>query len=226
MRRLPLRAAASFQRKGGLAMKKEEAYTFLSNLAEGVAETFGPSCETLIHDLSLPSHPILKICNNGVSGREVGATEDIYGGNIEPGKERPLIKSDYVNHLAITKKGKKVKTSTWVMEGENYRFGFGINYDFTAMAEFSKALESFTRVNSDLGDAIYDDNKGNQLEAMVAACVSSSGKKAAAMNKQDRLEVIKKLRDLNAFRFQKAVPYVAEVLGVSRYSVYKYLNQK
>jgi len=207
------------------AMNRDEAFAFLCNLAEGIAETFGPNCETLIHDLSVPSHPILKICNNGVSGRDVGSTEDIYGGKIEDGEARPLIKSDYVNHLAITKKGKKVKTSTWVMEGENFRFGFGINYDFTAIEEVSKVLEAFTRVNSDLDEAINDDNRGNQLEAMVQACVGSMGKKVKDMTKQDRLEVIRKLKAMHAFRFQKAVPYVAEVLAVSRYSVYKYLSE-
>ncbi len=207
-------------------MNRDEAFAFLCTLAEGIAETFGPNCETLIHDLGVPAHPILKICNNEVSGREVGSTEDIYGGEIEAGEERPLIKSDYVNHLAITKKGKKVKTSTWVMEGENFRFGFGINYDFSSLEDVGRVLDAFTRVNSDLGEAISDDNKGNQLEVMVKACVDSMGKKVEDMTRQDRLEVIRKLKAMHVFRFQKAVPYVAEVLAVSRYSVYKYLSQK
>ncbi|HWR10439.1 MAG TPA: helix-turn-helix transcriptional regulator [Rectinemataceae bacterium] len=206
-------------------MKREEIYVFLSNLAEGIAETFGPNCETLIHDLSVPEHPILKICNNGVSGRKVGSTEDIYGGEFDPAMERPFIGSDYVNHLVITKKGKKVKTSTWVLNGDNYRFGFGVNYDFTDMEVVTRTLESFTRVNSDLEEAIAEDNKGNQLELKVKACVDAMGKPVEEMTKQDRLEVIRRLRGMNAFRFQKAVPYVAEKLGVSRYSVYKYLNE-
>jgi Uncharacterized protein conserved in bacteria len=207
-------------------MDRDEAFAFLSNLAEGIAQTFGPNCETLIHDLSVPEHPILKICNNEVSGRELGSTEDIYGGEIRPGEVRPLIRSDYVNHLAITKKGKRVKTSTWVLEGEDYRFGFGINFDFSAMDSMARLIESFTRVESDLDEAIIDDNKADQLESMVQACLGSTGKKVEDMTKQDRLEVIRQLKALNAFRFQKAVPCVAEALGVSRYSVYKYLNEK
>lgn len=206
-------------------MNKDEALAFLSNLAEGIAETFGPNCETLIHDLSLPEHPILKICNSGVSERQVGSTEDIYGGQVGDAEERPLIESDYVNYLAITKKGKKVKTSTWVMEGEGFRYGFGINYDFSAMESMAKLLESFTRVNSDLDEAIIDDNRSDQLEAMVKACIDSLGKGPEDMTKQDRLEVIRRLKETKAFRFQKAVPFIAEKLKVSRYSVYKYLNE-
>ncbi len=206
-------------------MKREEIYVFLCNLAEGIAETFGPNCETLIHDLSVPDHPILKICNNGVSGREVGSTEDIYGGEFDPAMERPFIGSDYVNHLVITKKGKKVKTSTWVLKGDSYRFGFGVNYDFTDMEAMTRTLESFIRVNSDLVEAITEDNKSNQLELQVKACIDTMGKRVDEMTKQDRLEIIRRLQGMNIFRFQKAVPYVAEKLEVSRYTVYKYLNE-
>ena len=93
------------------------------------------------------------------------------------------------------------------------------------MENISKFIESFTHVNSDLDTAIIDDNRGNQLEAMVKACISATGKSVKDLGKQDRLEIIRQLKRMNAFRFQKAVPYVADELGVSRYSVYKYLNE-
>jgi len=93
------------------------------------------------------------------------------------------------------------------------------------MEAMTRTLESFMRVNSDLEEAIAEDNKGNQLELKVRACIDAMGKPVEEMTKQDRLEVIRRLQGMNAFRFQKAVPYVAEKLGVSRYSVYKYLNE-
>ena len=60
-------------------MEKEGTITLLRAIAEGIARTFGSQCEVLIQDLSRPDHPILAIYNNGVSGREVGSTEDIFG---------------------------------------------------------------------------------------------------------------------------------------------------
>ena len=53
-------------------MTRDEAFEFLDRTARGIAETFGSSCETLVHDMGLPSHPILSIYNGHVSGREVG----------------------------------------------------------------------------------------------------------------------------------------------------------
>jgi len=100
-----------------------------------------------------------------------------------------------------------------VLKGDNYRFGFGINYDFTDMEAINRTLESFMHVNSDLEEAIAEDNKGNQLEIKVKACIDAMGKPIGEMTKQDRLEVIRRLQGMNAFRFQKAVPYVAEQFG-------------
>ena len=60
-------------------MDREEAFEFLDRTARGIAEMFGSTCETLVHDMSVPEHPILSIYNGHVSGRGVGSTMDILG---------------------------------------------------------------------------------------------------------------------------------------------------
>ena len=50
-------------------MTKDEAFEFLDRTARGIAEMFGTSCETLVHDMGNPKHPILSIYNGQVSGR-------------------------------------------------------------------------------------------------------------------------------------------------------------
>ena len=51
------------------------------------------------------------------------------------------------------------------------------------------------------------------------------GKPAREMNKADRLRVIEYLKNMDAFSYRRAVPYVASHLGVSRYTIYKYLDE-
>ena len=41
----------------------------------------------------------------------------------------------------------------------------------------------------------------------------------------DRLRVIEYLKNMDAFSYRRAVPYVAAHLGVSRYTIYKYLDE-
>ena len=47
----------------------------------------------------------------------------------------------------------------------------------------------------------------------------------AALSKKDRVKLIALLDQKNAFSYRKSVPYVAKRLGVSRYTVYKYLSE-
>ena len=51
------------------------------------------------------------------------------------------------------------------------------------------------------------------------------GKPADTLTKKDRVRLIAMLEQKNAFSFRKSVPYVAKHLGVSRYTVYKYLSE-
>ena len=50
-------------------------------------------------------------------------------------------------------------------------------------------------------------------------------KPAKTMNKAERLRLVKLLKEKNAFEFYKAVPYISNRMGVTRYTVYNYLNQ-
>ena len=42
-------------------MDREEAFEFLDRTARGIAEMFGSTCETLVHDMGDPRHPILSL---------------------------------------------------------------------------------------------------------------------------------------------------------------------
>ena len=45
----------------GLSVTREEAFEFLDRTARGIAEMFGSSCETLVHDMGDPTHPIVHL---------------------------------------------------------------------------------------------------------------------------------------------------------------------
>ena len=42
-------------------MNREEMLNFLKREARGIATMFGPSCETLVHDMTRPGHPVMAI---------------------------------------------------------------------------------------------------------------------------------------------------------------------
>lgn len=203
-------------------MNREEAFEFLDRTARGIAETFGSSCETLVHDMSLPTHPILSIYNGHVSGRSVGSTMDILGNGAELDEE--ALKTDFVNLYATTPSGQQIKSSTFHLIGEGYNLALGINFDYSSLVFANKILVDLMSADADLKSALWSGGESS-LGDIFDECLSAVGKPVSALTKPDRLKIIALLRQKNAFSFQKAVPYVARRLGVSRYTVYKYLSE-
>lgn len=110
-------------------MTYEEAFEFLDRTARGIAQMFGSSCETLVHDMSVPDHPILSIYNGHVSGREVGSTMDIMG--VGQDLDEEARKTDFVNLYATTPAGQQIKSSTFHMMSDEYNLALGINFDYS-----------------------------------------------------------------------------------------------
>ena len=129
-------------------MNREEMLTFLKNEARGIAAMFGPNCETLVHDMTRPGHPILAIYNGTVTGREVGSTADIFGdiGNYD---QTVYAKKDYCNQMVLSRDGRTLKSSTFNVVGEDYHFALGINMDITSMVRAAQVLSELRKHYAD-----------------------------------------------------------------------------
>ena len=190
--------------KAGEHMTRDEAFEFLDRTARGIAEMFGSSCETLVHDMGVLTHPILSIYNGHVSGRTVGSTQDIMGTARELDLDASV--TDQVNLYATTPSGQQIKSSTFHLIGEDYNLALGINFDYTSLVYANRILV-------DLMSDLFDE------------CLAALGKPVDSLGKADRLKLVAMMEQRNAFSYRKSVPFVAKRLGVSRYTVYKYLDE-
>ena len=195
-------------------MDREEAFEFLDRTARGIAEMFGSTCETLVHDMGDPRHPILSIYNGHVSGRTVGSTLDILGTAKE--LDEDALVTDFVNLYATTPSGQQIKSSTFHLIGEGYNLALGINFDYSSLVYANRILVDLMSAEADLQSALW--HGGDR-------CLAAVGKPVSALNKRDRMKIIALLDQKNAFSFRKSVPFVAKRLQVSRYTVYKYLGE-
>lgn len=203
-------------------MDKAEALQFLDRTARGIAEMFGSSCETLVHDMSRPDHPILVIYNGHVSGRAVGSTQDILG--TERTLDEAALVSDQVNLYATTPAGQQIKSSTFHLIGPDYNLALGINFDYTSLVFANRTLVDLMSADADLKSALWQ-GADNGLSQIFDECLAAVGKPVTALTKNDRIKIVALLDQKNAFSYRKSVPFVAKRLQVSRYTVYKYLDQ-
>ena len=203
-------------------MTREEAFEFLDRAARGIAEMFGSSCETLVHDMGVPSHPILSIYNGHVSGRTVGSTLDILGTDRELEPEART--SDQVNLYATTPSGAQIKSSTFHLIGEDYNLALGINFDYTSLVYANRILVDLMSAEADLKTALWQGGD-SALSDLFDECLAALGKPVDALGKADRLKLVAMMEQKNAFSYRQSVPVVSRRLGVSRYTVSKYLDE-
>lgn len=203
-------------------MTRTEAFEFLDRTARGIAEMFGSSCETLVHDMGDPRHPILSIYNGHVSGREVGSTLDILGTARELDEDARL--TDFVNLYATTPSGQQIKSSTFHMIGEDYNLALGVNFDYSSLVYANRILVDLMSAEADLRSAMWRGGD-QQLADLFDQCLAAVGKPVNSLNKRDRMKIIALLDQNSAFSYRKSVPFVAKRLQVSRYTVYKYLGE-
>jgi len=200
-------------------MKREEIFQILDDIARGVAMTFGRNCETLIQDYGQANHPVLSIYNGHVSGREIGSNEEITEGasTYVPGVQ---ITDHFINCFAL-RNGRKIKTTSFNFKGPDYYFCFGINFDFTAFSDVQNILEDMNRVGESLNAAVEQ----NVLMQIFEEAVREIGVPVDKMKRKDRINLVGLLQEKNAFTFKKSVPFVAERLNISRYTVYSYIKE-
>ena len=203
---------------------KEQALDFLIRTAQALAQTFGNSCETLVHDMSMPGHPLVAIFNAHVSGRTIGSTADIFGGDLGAGNPHDYICQDAINTLAVTNTGRYVKSTTIHYRGEGYHYALGVNFDYTGLLPAAATLRELTQTSADLDEHISNQRQ-LQLDDVFEECVRTIGVPVARMKKQERMQMVSLLMSKKAFDLQKSVTYVADRLGISRYTVYKYIHE-
>lgn len=203
---------------------EERTLDFLKRTAEAIAVTFGSSCETLIHDMSKPGHPLVAIYNSHVSGRAIGSTADVFGNDHGAGNSPEYIQDDAINTLAITRSGRYIKSTTTHYKGDGYHYALGINYDYTPLLPMASIINDWTSTAISLDEQLTRSGE-LQLDKVFNECLNNLGKPLGEMKKADKLRLIGLLMNTRIFELQKSVTYVADRLGVSRYTIYKYINE-
>lgn len=197
----------------------DQVFTFVEKVAEMIAETFGDQCEVVISDLNHPDAAILSIFNGHVSGRTVGDS-------LPPqAVERIQQSADgfFINYL--DRKGdKEFKTSTLELRFGEHHLALCINYDCSVFSAMQKYLDQFMDIQR---NTATDQTAAavSSVEKAIDDVISRYGKEPRLMTKEDRLKVVSKLNDQGVFQYQKSIITAARRLGISRYTIYNYLNE-
>ena len=201
----------------------------LKQIAGALAAQFGPSCEVVVHDLSAEKaeHPIVHIENGHVTGRRIGdGPSKIVMEYILHGEENP---QDQLAYLTRTPDGKILKSSTVYVRDERGKVDaiLSINYDISALLMVNNAISGLISTPEPAREErITTVNVNDLLEDLIEQSVALVGKPVALMNKDDKVRAIQVLSQHGAFLITKSGDKVAKYFGISKYTLYSYIDTK
>lgn len=202
-------------------LEEKELLNFLDTLARVISEMFGPNCEVCISDLEHPDKAVISIYNGHVTGRTIGSPlneESKY--RIEKVKE-----GTYINYKKV-KNAKQLKSSTIVKKIGSKSFAFCINYDCAEIQKLQYYLDQFLTVEDEEDNLnIFEFANSLSFNDIIKKSLNLVKKPVEEFTKKDRLTVIEDLLNKGVLRIQKSIPQVAKTLGVSRYTIYNYINE-
>lgn len=199
---------------------------------KGLAETFGSNCEVVLHDFSDLQHSIIAIENGHVTGRSVGS----------PMMEASLklyvsekVDEDNINYTGKSADGRVLKSSTMFVKDETGKIlgCLCINYDITELVAVQRVMNDLMKVSgTHLGitkgveetEEVFNVVSG-VLKDLVNDTITQNGKPIIYLTKEEKVGIVDILDQKGAFLIKGAIDYVAEVLCVSRYTIYNYLDE-
>lgn len=214
----------------------QERHTTLQVLRAAISalsSVIGRNTEILLHDLERPQQSVLAIANGHISGRKVGSP--ILGG---PEQDKgfaavtaataasdgcdPVVIPDYPTLV----NGRHLRSATVVFRDRNATpfASLCINADLTGLSVAQAFLEQLQPMLQPAGEPAAEPG---DMEVLMAQIIQDSlatlglGK----MNKKAKVEVVRVMQERGLFIVKGGVEKAATALGVTRFTIYNYLDQ-
>lgn len=198
---------------------------FLTELARGITAQFGEHCEVVVHDWSKPvDSTIVAIENGHVTGRKVGDPGTNLGLEIMRGSASGDNRHNYVTQ---TKDGRILRsTSMYIKNGAGAIIGaICINFDITDLMVAEKTLQSLTASGLSPVKESFVSSVGDLLDTLIQEAQDAVGKPPALMSKDDKTKFVRLLDQKGAFLIKKSGEKVCGYLGISKYTLYSYMDE-
>jgi len=201
-----------------------KAYIPVANM---LTQTFGKSCEIVIHDLTQPESSVVYVANGTVTGRKEGQAFDHLIRQVLLNKN---FKDDCTaNYIFQLENGKKVKSSSALIrnpEGEVVGM-LCINYDLTVSNLIQDSLNDFLPAFHP-EPASTEDNLPNQdvltiIDELIDNIIKNTD--VGNLKRSDNIEIIRFMDEKGVFLVKGAIDKVAASMGLSKVTIYSYLDE-
>ena len=193
---------------------------------EGLADYLGDGCEIALHSLEDYDKSVIKIVNGHHTGREVGAPITNLALDM-----LDKIKKDgakfYISYFAKNKRGNPIKSATIAIKGEYERIigllCININLNMP-MLDFLSVFLPYTPSNDQSTSELFSNNRETFFDDLLYQAKAAVDNDPSIKPSLHNRAIIEILYQQGVFNMKNAVEHVAELLEISKNTVYLHLR--
>lgn len=224
-----------------LNAERQLVFTILTSVVKTVGSIVGKNTEVVLHDLTNPAHSVVAIANGHITGRVVGspvlagpgqdlgfnAVVQTPGETTSPNSlvlENPVVLENYQTRLAS---GAVLHSATAIYrDSRGTPFaGFCINADLSGLHAARACLDQLLGTSSATEIKTIEQPDMELLMAEIIRSALSTASSNRAMKKQAKLDAVRQMHERGMFIVKGGIEKAAAALGVSRYTIYNYLDE-
>lgn len=209
---------------------QDEALRLLAESVPSIAAALGSDSEVVLHDLRRIPESIVAV-GGKLTGRAAGGpTTDLLLHHLRQGRTQ-----DMLRYQTRPGDGRVFRSSTvFLRDPTGAPFAcLCFNTDLTAWREARAVLDEFIST-SPIEDEEPDGPESEEsfllsvtelASTMVSQAIAAMGIPVELMQKHHKLGVVRELEAQGLFLVRDAVDFTAKALGVTRFTIYNYLNE-
>ena len=196
-------------------------------IAVALGRMFPGLCEVVLHDLRDPRHAIRAIENN-LSGRQVGDSATELGLARIADPEYPSVLQNYPNRFPDGRPVKSTSIGLKNAAGE-YIAALCLNLDVSVLSPVTLTLSHLVATETEHREQPPEtlrDRNTRELRHAVEELAAERAATPRSLSRQDKKALVRQLHRDGYFDSRDAAQTIADLLGVSRATVYNYSKVK
>ena len=196
-------------------------------MAKAIGKMMAPVMEVAVHDLRRPDSSIVALYNGHLTGREVGDGATDRGVRRLRGEDLPDEMIGYANE---TPDGTKMKSSSLaIRDDEGELIGaLCLNLDVSYFEQYGKFIERLISTHEsehlDDGEDFGATTPREDIQDAVDQVRISKGWMGQSLSNDQKRTIVEHLYRQGHFKKRGAVTIMADLLGLTRPSIYNYKN--
>jgi predicted transcriptional regulator YheO len=205
------------------APEDEHLLAEAEKIAQALGRMFPGICEVVLHDLRDPDHAIRFIENN-LSGREVGESATELGLARISDPHYPSVIQNYANQFPDGRPAKSTSIGIKNAAGQ-YIAALCLNLDISTLSPITLTLSNLVATDPENRDVQLErlsDRSRRELREVIETAAAERSTTPRALPREAKKDLVRRLYKDGYFDTRNAAQTIADLLGISRASVYSY----